>query len=65
MQPMGAELVRRWVSALMLVHPSEREAVVSAVERQLTALYPLDDHDRTALDKPATPATPARRTKSA
>jgi hypothetical protein len=65
MQPLGADLVRRWVSALMLVHPSERDAVVTAVERQLTALYPLDDLDRTALDKPAAAPSSTRRTKSA
>ncbi|HLO40938.1 MAG TPA: hypothetical protein VK176_07945 [Phycisphaerales bacterium] len=62
MQPLGPELVRRWVAALMLVHASEREAVVSAVERQLAHLYPLDVHDQSAAQQPGTPPTRKQRT---
>ena len=35
MTPSGAELARRWVTALMAVPEGEREAVVAAVERQI------------------------------
>jgi len=34
------ELVRRWVSALMMVPEEERESIVQAVESQLVADYP-------------------------
>ncbi len=53
LQPVGPELARRWLAALLLVHRSEREAVVNAVERQLVRLYPLDEHDRRPSDPPA------------
>jgi len=39
MKPMGPELARRWVAALMLVPDSEREAVVQAVEQQIASEY--------------------------
>ncbi|MFT5423966.1 MAG: hypothetical protein ACI89L_001758 [Phycisphaerales bacterium] len=39
MKPMGPELARRWVAALTLVPEHEREAVVQAVEQQITAEY--------------------------
>ena len=39
MRPMGPELARRWVSALMLVPEADRESVVDAVEAQIVAEY--------------------------
>ncbi|MCC6427411.1 MAG: hypothetical protein IT435_11390 [Phycisphaerales bacterium] len=48
LQPLGPELVRRWVAALLLVHREDREAVVKAVEQRLSKLYPLDAMDRRA-----------------
>jgi hypothetical protein len=35
MRPTGAELARRWLATLTLVPREQREAVVSAVERQI------------------------------
>ena len=35
MRPTGPELARRWLAALTLVPREERDAVVSAVERQI------------------------------
>lgn len=37
--PVGGELSRRWLAALLLVPEDERGAVVSAVERQIAAEY--------------------------
>ncbi len=48
LQPLGPELTRRWVAALLLVHREDREAVVREVEKRLAQLYPLDDLDRRA-----------------
>lgn len=39
LRPCGVELARRWVAALLVVDESEREALVSAVERQVVATY--------------------------
>lgn len=39
LNPTGPELARRWVAALSLVPPAERERVVEAIERQITAEY--------------------------
>lgn len=39
MRPGSIELARRWVSVLMLVPESEREAIVEAVEAQIVADY--------------------------
>ncbi|MDF1809564.1 MAG: hypothetical protein P1U42_07710 [Phycisphaerales bacterium] len=39
MRPGSIELARRWVSALMLVPESEREAIVQAVEHQIVEDY--------------------------
>lgn len=51
LKPAGPELARRWLAALLLVHKEDRENVVSAVERQLARLYPLDEHDRRPVDR--------------
>lgn len=45
LQPAGTELARRWLAALLMVHRHERESVVTAVERRLARLYPLDEFD--------------------
>jgi len=37
--PVGAELSRRWLAALLLVPEGEREAVVEAVERRIALEY--------------------------
>lgn len=37
--PDGADLVRRWVAALLLVPEAEREGVVAAIERRVTEAY--------------------------
>ena len=39
LHPAGPELARRWVAALTMVPPNEREAVVAAVERQIAAEF--------------------------
>ncbi|QOJ00460.1 MAG: hypothetical protein HRU70_08150 [Phycisphaeraceae bacterium] len=39
LDPMGPELIRRWVAALLLVDRDEREAMVEMVERQVTEMY--------------------------
>lgn len=39
LQPIGPELARRWLAALMLVDRGEREAMVSMIERQIAELY--------------------------
>lgn len=45
LKPAGPELGRRWVAALLLVPEAEREAVVAAVESQITAEYERDRPD--------------------
>lgn len=42
LRPMGPELARRWLAALLMVDEDKREEVVAAVERQLVA----DDEGR-------------------
>ena len=37
LRPMGPELARRWLAALLMVDEDKREEVVAAVERQLVA----------------------------
>jgi hypothetical protein len=39
LQPAGPELARRWLAALMLVPPEEREQVVASVEARLVKVY--------------------------
>lgn len=39
LQPLGPELARRWVAALMMVARDEREAMVAAIERRIVELY--------------------------
>jgi hypothetical protein len=41
-RPAGARLARRWVAALLPVPASERESVVSAVERRIIDEYARD-----------------------
>lgn len=38
----GAELLRRWVAALMSAPAGERLAIVEAIERRITELYESD-----------------------
>jgi hypothetical protein len=47
LRPGGPELIRRWVSALLMAPTAEREAIVNEVERSLVELYaePLFDGD--------------------
>lgn len=35
LKPAGPELARRWVAALLLAPPEERDAIVEAVEAKL------------------------------
>jgi len=39
LKPAGPELGRRWLAALLMVPPEERESVVQAVESQIVAEY--------------------------
>jgi hypothetical protein len=39
LQPMGPELARRWVAALLLVDRDERDEFVRTVERHVADLY--------------------------
>ena len=39
LRPMGAELSRRWVAALLLVDRDERESMVEMVERHVSLEY--------------------------
>ncbi len=39
LQPLGPELVRRWVAVLLLVDRDEREAMVEMMERRVVELY--------------------------
>lgn len=39
LQPMGPELVRRWVAILLLVDRDEREAMLEMVERFVASNY--------------------------
>ncbi len=39
LQPLGPELVRRWVAALLMVPRDQREGVVAAVEARIAELY--------------------------
>lgn len=40
LRPVGSDLGRRWLAALVLVPQGEREAVVAAVEAQIAREYP-------------------------
>jgi len=39
LRPMGPELARRWLAALLLVPPDERQSVVDAIEEQIVREY--------------------------
>ncbi|MDX2148660.1 MAG: hypothetical protein SFZ23_14195 [Planctomycetota bacterium] len=39
LQPVGIELARRWLAALLLVDREEREQVVATIERRIVELY--------------------------
>lgn len=39
LQPLGPELVRRWVASLLMVPRDEREGVVAAVEARIADLH--------------------------
>ncbi len=39
LQPMGPELARRWLAALLLVPRGEREGFVAAIERRIVDTY--------------------------
>jgi hypothetical protein len=39
LQPLGPEMVRRWVATLLLVDRDEREAMVEMVEKYVAANY--------------------------
>ncbi len=39
LQPLGPELVRRWVATLLMVPRDQREGVVAAVEARIAELY--------------------------
>lgn len=51
LRPGGVELARRWLAALQLIPPAQREAVVASVEAQIVAEFgapvaPADDAAR-------------------
>lgn len=50
LRPMGPELARRWLAALLVVAPEEREAMVSAIEQRVMELY-----GRGSAEPPAAP----------
>jgi hypothetical protein len=39
LQPLGPELVRRWVATLLMVPRDQREGVVAAVEQRIAEMY--------------------------
>jgi len=39
LRPMGPQLARRWLAALLLVPEHEREALVEAIEEQIVREY--------------------------
>lgn len=39
LQPLGPELVRRWVATLLMVPRDQREGVVAAVEKRIAEMY--------------------------
>lgn len=43
LQPLGPELVRRWVATLLLVDRDEREAMLTMVEAYVAAQYARGD----------------------
>lgn len=48
LQPLGPELVRRWVALLLAVDRDEREALVAVVERHLAREYARAPRDITS-----------------
>ena len=61
LRPMGASLTRRWVAALLLAPPEDRERIVESVSARLVSLYPLDDGTRSAERPTIASARPAER----
>lgn len=45
LRPLGPELARRWLGALLMVDPAEREAMVEAVEVRVAELYADEEAD--------------------
>lgn len=43
LKPIGPELARRWVAALLLIPEEERLAVIENVEAEIVRQYALDD----------------------
>ncbi len=39
LRPMGPQLARRWLAALLLVPEDERESLVEAIEEQIVREY--------------------------
>lgn len=39
LQPLGPELVRRWVATLLMVPRDQRDGVVAAVEKRIAEMY--------------------------
>lgn len=52
LQPLGPELARRWLAALLVVERDERLAVVEMVEQRIAELYPLPNPPPNAAESP-------------
>jgi hypothetical protein len=53
----GMELTRRWVAALVMVAPEDREELVSAIEHRVAAAY--DSPERGGIEPIHVPTAPA------
>ncbi len=49
LQPLGPELVRRWVAALLAVDRDEREQVVAMIEQQIAREYSSEPDTRASV----------------
>lgn len=54
----GMELTRRWVAALVLVAPEDRESLVEAIEERVTAAYDLPGNIGVVHTEDPTPEAP-------
>ena len=50
LKPVGPEIARRWVAALLLVPEEERLAVIESVETEIVRQYASDDPSNTYED---------------
>jgi len=62
MRPAGPDLVRRWVAALLIAPPEDREAIVRGVEERVSELYietPVADEPAAVEVRPVKPPASA------